>query len=477
MTDAPVVRVDISQVPSLFRAKVLLALDFLGTATGVRIGLSPSTDADLRYGGAPGYGTSAWLPFWAECYDGDAEHRSVVVDEFACWLPEARRDERPPDLIGSTWRLLTLLDETRVQAQRRDRGGAFLTSALPVARRAQLDQPFAEWHAAALLRHLEASGLRIDRRVDRWPGGRSYAALVTHDADGPRLQQTGELAKALVKVIVRRSRGEGRAFLAGVSSKVRRHPDPYFAFEAWAGAERDLGIRSAFYLYMRSNVPRHARDPLYTIDAHPRWRILRALADDGWELGVHAGIRAAETPDGLRQERERLMAAVGRPVVGLRHHYWRLDWWSPATTFERQLEAGYEYDCSIAWRDRPGLRAGTSLPYFPPAASGDRPLSLVEIPTSLMDGHLFEYLQLERDSAAVVADELRQRIAHVGGVFNIDWHERTFCNRFSYQGWATVALGLMRRVSSDAWVTTPAELARWWRSRAATVGLPEIRSR
>jgi peptidoglycan/xylan/chitin deacetylase (PgdA/CDA1 family) len=326
-----------------------------------------------------------------------------------------------------------------------------------------------------LLRRLERHGVRLGQRVDRWPGGRRYAVVVTHDTDGPRLQQPEELAKALVKAFVRRSGSEARAFVAGLSSKVLRRPDPYFAFDGWAGAERDLGLRSAFYLYIRSTVRRHARDPLYVIDRHPRWDVLRALADEGWELGVHAGIRAAETADGLRQERQRLMDVVGRPVVGLRHHYWRLNWWSPATTFERQLDAGYEYDCSIAWRDRPGLRAGTCLPYFPPAASGDRPLPLVEIPTCLMDGHLFEYLRLDPDAATDSAKELRQRIASAGGVFNIDWHERTFCDSFSYQGWATVALRLLHDLSTDAWLTTPHELARWWRSRAAGVGLPDIR--
>jgi hypothetical protein len=94
-----------------------------------------------------------------------------------------------------------------------------------------------------------------------------------------------------------------------------------------------------------------------------------------------------------------------------------------------------------------------------------------------MDGHLFEYLRLDQDAATDVAERIRQRIARAGGVFNIDWHERTFCDRFSYQGWATVALRLLGTFSTDAWLTTPTELARWWRSRSATVGLPDVRSR
>jgi hypothetical protein len=479
VTPVPVLRVDISQVPSPYRPKALTALDFLGLSLGVRIELSPPQQADLRYGGESGDGSAAkvTVPFWTETYDPSAVHHGTLVGGLRCWLPASRPETDQPDLIGSTWRLVSLLDETQVPSINRDAAGAFVTDDLPAGRRTELDQPLAEWHAAALLRQLEHGGVRLGPRVDRWPAGKTYAALVTHDADGPRLQQPGELAKALGKAVVRGSGSEGRAFLAGVRTRLRREPDPYFGFEGWAGAERALGLRSAFYLYVRSTVPRHARDPLYVIDRHPRWDVLRALADDGWELGVHAGIRAAETADGLRQERQRLVDIVGRPVAGLRHHYWRLDWWSPATTFERHSSAGYEYDASMAWRDRPGFRAGTCLPYFPPAGSDDRPLPLVEIPTCLMDGHLFEYLRLDLDAAADSADQLRHRVARAGGVFNIDWHERTFCDSFSYQGWATVALRLLRSLSTDAWLTTPIELARWWRTRSAAVGLPELRQR
>lgn len=475
MTDAPVLRLDISRVPSTHRRRALVAVDFLGIAIGVRIALVTDGQADLRYGGEPGDGATAWLPFWSETYDADAIHAAAGVDGLPCWLPRNRLDARPADLIGSTWRLLSLLDESQVPAASRDSGGAFLTDALPPARRAQLDQPLAEWHVEALARHLAASGVGLDGFVDRWPGRKRYAALVTHDADGPRLQQAGELAKALAKGVFRRSAGEAQAFVAGLSSRALRQPDPYFGFAGWAEAERRLGLRSAFYLYVRTRVRRHHRDPLYVLDQHPRWAILRGLADEGWELGVHAGIHAAESFDGLREERERLMTVTGRPAVGVRHHYWRLDWRSPSATFERQLAAGFEYDSSVAWRDRPGFRAGTSLPYFPPSAEDEQALGLVEIPTSLMDGHLFEYLRLDPPAAAEATEVLRRRIATAGGVLTIDWHERVFCDRFSYRGWATVAFDLLEAISGDAWVTTPAELARWWRARAAKVGFPETR--
>ena len=476
MSETPALRVDISPVPERLRSKALMSLDFLGVSLGVRIELAGPRDAQLKYGGPEREAAGiAWIPLWPETYEPATPHQRAIVDDLPCWLPEHRDASGAPDLIGATWRLLTLADEQLVPSDRRETGGVFATDALPPGRQAVIAEPLAEWHAAVLLGLVRRAGVRVDDWAPRWPGDKRYAVLVTHDADGPRLQQPAELAKALGKAVLRRSSAERRAFFAGLTTRLLGRPDPYFGFQGWADTERELGIRSAFYLYVRSGVPGHPRDPVYTIDRHPRWEVLRTLADAGWELGVHAGIRAAESLDGLRDERIRLEGAIGRPVSGLRHHYWRLDWLAPARTFERQLEAGYSYDTSMAWRDRPGFRAGTSLPYFPGAATADRVLPLIEIPTTLMDGHLFEYLRLAPEGAGSVAEDLRERVARAGGVFNIDWHERTFCDRFAFEGWGTVARNLMAGFSSDAWLTTPAELAQWWRTRAATVGLPEIR--
>ena len=477
MSEVPTLRVDVSRVPPSVSRQALISLDFLGTSIGVRLVLSEPDEADIQYGSPEDVPASPRLriPFWAETYDPGAGHGTRIVDGLPCWLPVARADDGIPDLIGSTWRLLTLADESQVPLGSRAANGAFLAAALPAPRRTALEEPFAEWHAELLIRALEAKGIPLADRVARWPGDRRYAVVVTHDADGPRLHQPTELAKALAKAVTRRSGPEARAFVAGLASSIQRRPDPYFGFAGWAEAERAVGARSAFFLYARSEVPRHPRDPVYVIDRHPRWDILRTLADAGWELGTHAGIHAAESGEGLRGERFALEEAIGRPVQGLRHHYWSLDWRSPSATFERHVDAGYQYDCSIAWRDRPGFRAGTSLPYFPVSATGERLLALVEIPTCLMDGHLFEFLRLDTDAAASSAERLRERTAHAGGVFNIDWHERAFCDRFSYEGWATVALRILSSFSSDAWLTTPNDLAAWWRSRALAVGLSEVR--
>jgi hypothetical protein len=195
--------------------------------------------------------------------------------------------------------------------------------------------------------------------------------------------------------------------------------------------------------------------------------VLRTLADDGWEFGVHAAIAAGRAASYLAGERKRLEEVVAREVHGIRHHYWRLDWRNPMKTFRLQQEAGYTYDLSIAWRDGYGFRAGTSLPYQPFDLL-DGSVSLLEIPTTVMDGHLFEHLRMPGPEAAEALRKVTGVVRRAGGVLNLNWHQETFWNRYGNAGWRTVYEEAVAELSDDphAWITTPGELATWWLDRA-----------
>lgn len=442
------------------------ALRELSARIGVPLTLvRDAANADIVYGGestaSPG---ALWIPCWPEGYVPSERHEVRLISGRPCWLPSSRHHQQAVDLISGAARLLAMSDEAQVKADCRAEGGVFRVDDLPAERRAAADVPFVEHHAELLRHLLEQTGQVVEDRAARWPFGKRYAVLLTHDADGPRLRQREELAKAAAKAVSRRSRPEAQAFCAGISSLLTNSPDPYFGFSGWASLERGIGAKSAFYIYVRSRARRDRHDPLYVINDHPRWSVLVELADAGWEVGVHAGIHSGEDTASLAEERSALERRLGRPVYGIRHHYWRIDWLHPIETFRRHAQAGYRYDTSIAWRDRPGFRAGTSLPYqpFDPATGG--PLPLIEIPTGLMDGHLFEYLQLSTDAALEQAKRLWQAVRSVGGVLNLDWHERAYANRFSYEGWREVFERLIGDISADseAWFATPYELAEWW---------------
>ncbi len=172
MSQVPTLRVDVSRVPpSVFR-QALISLDFLGTSIGVRLVLSEPDETDIQYGGSEDAPDSSRLriPFWGETYDPGVVHGTRNVDGLPCWLPKARADGGIPDLIGSTWRLLALADESQVPLGSRTANGAFLTAALPASRRAAIEEPFAEWHAELL--NSSARGDGRSRFLTGSPAGR-----------------------------------------------------------------------------------------------------------------------------------------------------------------------------------------------------------------------------------------------------------------------------------------------------------------
>lgn len=442
-------------------------LHFCATALGIRHAVvDGTTPAHVHYGEEDPKDGTAWLPYWPESYDPSQEHVAVGVQGARWWVPVARQSQRPVDLIGGIARLLALLDESQVAEADRGAGGVFHVAALPPARQQVHADPLVEWHLAALLEQLERAGIRPESRVPRWPQGAAFAVVLTHDVDAAALHDVRELLRTAFRGVRYRSTKILAGSAAGLAGWLAKRPDPQFRFSSWADLERSLGVRSAFLVYAPAGAPRHLNDPTYAVSGSPRWRILGELAENGWEIGVHASISAGRAASYLAGERRRLEGIVGRPVVGLRHHYWRLDWRRPTQTFQRHAEAGYLYDMTIAWRDRFGFRAGTSLPYQPFDRFGNSP-EIVEIPTTVMDGHLFDYLRLSVQDAAATLRHISGIVRAAGGVLNLNWHQETYWNRYGNAGWRTVYEDAVGELSGDpqAWITTPGELANWWLER------------
>ena len=159
----------------------------------------------------------------------------------------------------------------------------------------------------------------------------------------------------------------------------------------------------------------------------------------------------------------------------MRHHYWALDWRDPTATHRQHREAGFDYDSSIAWRDRAGFRAGTALPYRPFDREAGRALDLIEIPCTLMDGHVLHAdtrgTRTDPEAAQKMGREIIQRVRESGGALVTNWHQEVAFNRLHVSGYMEALDRLLEplRDSSEVWVATPHEVCTHWRQFAATV--------
>lgn len=306
--------------------------------------------------------------------------------------------------------------------------------------------------------------------LDPWPHGRVAAVGLSHDVDLPdRYAMMRDLARPWR--FRRAPRTQLRAAWQLLGDRLRDPaPDDHWGFDELLAAEERAGVRSTFLF---SVTPYHAAtgstlDPAYDATGRRFRRLYARLRAGGWEIGLHAGYRAWEHPDRFKRERERLAALSGTEIRGLRHHYWQL---GPdvAATLRAHEAAGFDYDASIAFNDAPGYRRAVALPFHPYDATMQRPITTLQLPTTLMDGNLF-YRPMTVDDAVAESVAQLETIIALHGLAVVDWHSHTAVptnRRFAAWGIAYGRILDWITARTDLWVATLGEIAEWRAERSA----------
>lgn len=456
------------RIPETHAARARWTLAQLALAWGLPVRWVEGGGADLVYGGSDARdGGAVAMPFDAALYEPGTRCEAVTRDGVRAWARAGLADG-PLDLVGGAFRLLTFQDESFVAESARDRRGIFGCDALPEARRAVTGEPLVEHHAGALLARLVAARPALAAAArPRWPGGKRWAAVLTHDVDAVRIGAPAEIATNLGKLLVRRRRLWAEMVRLGLRHGRDVVGNPLWGFPGWRDFESARGIRSAFYLFlMPPGAKRDLNDCKSSVlDPGTDWGLLRAMADAGWEFGVHPPVHAKDDLDVFLWCKDAVERRLGRPVSGIRHHYWALDWRRPHLTWRKHANAGFRHDASIAWRDRAGFRAGTSLPFRPWDPGRERALDLVVLPSSMMDAHVIGNAFAGPPGPAAAA--LLAAARDAGGMAVLDWHGETSWDRLRYDRYLTTLGEILAPVLADdsCWFATPSEIARHWHER------------
>jgi peptidoglycan/xylan/chitin deacetylase (PgdA/CDA1 family) len=365
----------------------------------------------------------------------------------------------------------TLSRGEEVRSPRRDRWGNWDWSFSDAHRRGEL---FVPW---------------LDRRLGdavggsptaaRWPGGAPFALCLTHDVDSVARHH---VPVASVREAVRRLSGDGSTAarvgeLARVSAKFalqRRRlgggTDPRWSFERWLRAEDAHGFHSTFFTFPSHVARPHACDANYRYSDPVRFEgramrcdaMFRAIADAGWEIGLHGSYHSATDAEILRGEREALERAIERPVVSTRQHYLHYD---PARTPAVHEAAGFRADSTQGFNRSIGFRAGTAFPYRCWDWTASRATSVLEVPQHVMDGALFAPFSLDYDADLAVRHvvQVMDEVERVGGCLTLNFHT-DYVDVPTY--WTTYERLLAEAARRGAWGCSVGELLDWWTTRA-----------
>lgn len=326
-------------------------------------------------------------------------------------------------------------------------------------------------------RHREGSIERLEPPESRWPEGKRFALVLTHDVD--------QLVRNSVRDRIRLQRhllsapAERRPFLVGglLRSLAGRIADPtnrnscWQPLDAWMETEARHGFTSSFFFFGQPLPHPVYEDAFYRYGDTARFEgrrmeigdIIRAVAASGWDVGLHGSRRAHLEVDVLRREKEQLEAASGREVRTARQHHLTFD----VTTTPILYDAvGLAADSSLGSNQTSDFRCGTGLPFFYFDRRSRQSLNLLSVPLIVQDVALFRVQQMDAELAVRHVTELMQDTAARRAALTLLWHNSVTAD--SPEAWAYRRI-LEEASGLGAWGCSVAEIDRWWRQRAQRI--------
>jgi peptidoglycan/xylan/chitin deacetylase (PgdA/CDA1 family) len=409
---------------------------------------------------------------------GDAD---VVVPETVGELDDAELqalDGSPPsgrdgrvrwhhDLVRVAFHLLARqeeLDEPARDPLRRFDAGQSRLHRLALADRPALDEALARFGAA--IESVAAVHGVPQPRVRRWPHRKSWAAALSHDIDDLGYRDPWFGARCAASFLRNGDpyalRKGGGTLLQWARNRLTGTRYSRWYLDEWLRLEDSAGFRSTFF-FVAAGADKHRRDPSYDVTEERLAATLRRMSADGWEVGVHGSFDSYDSAARIRDEKRRLEQVLERPVLGIRQHYLRFAF---PLTWRHHEEAGYAYDGTLGFRERLGYRAGTTAPFRPYDPEVGRPLELLALPLTMMDGVLFQEHGPQRDAVDAAIHRCCDTVAALEGLAVFLWHQYTF-DRRDRPGWWEAYRTIVERLRSDpaVWVATMADVAHWWRAR------------
>ena len=333
------------------------------------------------------------------------------------------------DILGLTYWMLARCEEVNPPAELLDNHGRFPATSSHAAQHGYLERPIVDEWLAVLRQVVQRIWPRLPLKQHQ------FRIVVSHDVDAPSAFAFGRKRTFVRNMAVRllKQHDLARALMAPrirMASRHQLHPDdPFNTFE-WLMDQSDAaGIRSAFYFICGRTDQR--RDAQYEPE-HPAIRaLMRRIHQRGHEIGLHPSYNTCHNPSAIASEASRLQRiateeGIQQPEWGGRMHFLRWQWPTTAHGWER---AGFNYDSTLGYADRPGFRCGTCHAYqmFDPVAQ--RQLQLIQRPLIVMECSLISerYLGLGCTFSAMdLIQKLLQKCRSVDGQFILLWHNNHF---------------------------------------------------
>lgn len=302
-----------------------------------------------------------------------------------------------------------------------------------------------------------------------WPGGKRFAACLTHDVDLVELDGRRDLWRGIALRATKSPDWVERAKSVSALIGLRRTPKTTDIFTPWVQLESSLGFRSTFFVFPTDVPDRDVRDCVFRWDDPAPYRgsvasvreIIRDLHARGCEIGLHGSIRSATDYEYLIREKADLEAALGAQVDAVRQHNLRFD---ISVTPQLHTRADFRTDSTIGFNRDVGFRSGIAYPHRLWSTETGGWLEILEVPLAIQDGAMLrdDNLGLDEDAAFNLGVRLIDRVAAVRGVVTLLWHP----DAVAREVWWNVYQRLLHYIDlQNGWGASVGDIADWWQRR------------
>ncbi|MCC5916649.1 MAG: polysaccharide deacetylase family protein [Cryomorphaceae bacterium] len=205
--------------------------------------------------------------------------------------------------------------------------------------------------------------------------------------------------------------------------------DPYYTYEQqWSLVDK----YKVPYIHFVLCAALSSHDRSLSPDSDGFRKILRGMKERAF-IGWHPSYAAYSNVKALMKEKKTLEGIIDEPVYRSRQHYIRIQF---PKTYRQLVKMGIKEDYSMGFPERPGFRAGTSLPFRFFDVEANTVTDLKIFPFPFLDTYYSEKKALSPEKGLKEMKVFADRIKSVNGHLILVWHNRTFSElEKQWQGW------------------------------------------
>ena len=330
------------------------------------------------------------------------------------------------DIFASCFFMLTRWEE--YVNKNRDSHDRFSATESLAFKQGFLDRPIVNEYVEMLKNMLLELGLSQKLKT------RNYQLFVSCDVDQP-YDCTVENIQNLIRV------GAGdilkRKSIKEFAKRVRRYIfnklenykyDENYTFDWYMDMCEKAGTKAAFYFIPTS---KEVQNGCYELKDKKIQNLLKYIDTRGHEIGVHGSYQSYQDKEKAKLQKNMLddtlsSLGISQKVVGNRQHYLR--WDSSITPYVLEY-AGFLYDTTGSYADRPGFRYGVCYEFSMFDILNRKKLSLKQRPLIVMECTIIDdmYMGLGySEKAFEVMQDLKQKCFKYNGNFSLLWHNSHF---------------------------------------------------